>query len=285
MKEKQMRTGMSTACFFGRVYNEQALVEMAKLGVKEAEIFFSAHMEYRPDYIKEIQKICDGEGIAVRSVHALPTQFEPQLFSLHNRQLEEALGVYDEVLAAAQALGAGVYVFHGPMRLKIAKNTPVDFQFAGERTSMLADRAKPYHVALCYENVHWCWYRYPGFARELVQNSTSDNLYFTLDMKQAAQSGYDVLQYIDDMGARLRHIHVCDYENHPEKGVIPCLPFRGQTDWTSVRQRLREIRYSYLLMLEVYANDYGGYGELKQTYDAFTQFFAGQAPDEKKPAV
>ena len=138
---------------------------------------------------------------------------------------------------------------------------------------MLADRALAYGVALCYENVHWCWYRFPGFARELAAHAQNGNLYFTLDMKQAAQSGYDVLEYIDDMGGRLGHVHVCDYIRDEEKGVVPCLPFHGQADWPSVRKKLREVRYAGWLMLEVYASDYDTYADLKRNYNEVTQFF------------
>ncbi len=274
-----MRTGMSTACFFGKVYNEQALREIAKLGIRDAEIFFSAHMEYQKGFIRELRHIRDGEGMRIGSVHALPTQFEPQLFSRHQRQFEEALGVFDEVLGAAAALAAENYVFHGPMRIKIAKNVPVDLDFAAERAFLLAERAKTYGVALCYENVHWCWYRYPGFAKELSARCKSDNLFFTLDMKQAAQSGYDVLDYVDDMGKRLKHIHLCDYRKDAEKGIIPCLPFSGQADWEAIREKLVETGYDQMLILEVYANDYRTYAELKDNYDRVTRFFEPSVPD------
>lgn len=268
-----MNVGISTACFFGRVYNEAALREIGRLGVREAEIFFSAQMEYRPPFVRELVRICEAEDIRMVSVHALPTQFEPQLFSSHGRQYEEALGVFDQVLDAANMLGAGIYVFHGPVHLKIAKKLKLDMGFAGDRVSVLAERAKARGVALCYENVHWCWYNMPGFSRELSARVDSDNLFFTLDMKQAAQSGYSVFDYMDDMGGRMKHVHICDYRKHPENGVLPCLPFEGETDWETVRQRLADMRYEGVLMLEVYANDYTGYAGLQDCYERVGAFF------------
>lgn len=110
-----MVTGISTACFFGGPFNEEALQIIGNMGVSDVEMFFSASMEYEKNFLDELLKICMGEGMRIRSVHALSTQFEPQLFSIHPRQVAEAMDVYKRVLEAAQVLGAGIYVFHGPM--------------------------------------------------------------------------------------------------------------------------------------------------------------------------
>ncbi len=268
-----MKTGMSTACFFCKLYNEDAVREIARLGVKEIEIFFSARMEYQKAFTDEIKRICDGEGIRVRSVHSLCTQFEPQLFSDHGRQFEEALCVYHEVLDAAANLGAEVYVFHGAMYLKRAKTFRLDYEWVGERISLLAEQAKENQVKLAYENVHWCWYHEPGFAKELLRYTSSDNLYFTLDIKQAAQSGHDVFAYMDDMGDRLAHVHVCDFKKDPQKGIIPCLPFAGEMDWQGMKERLAQMNFDGMMMLEVYPADYSSYDELLENYGKVEAFF------------
>lgn len=268
-----MKTGMSTACFFSRELNENALREIAKLNIKNAEIFFSAQMEYRPDFINELVRIQENEGLNIVSIHALPTQFEPQLFSTHPRQYEEAMGVFENVLQAARQLSASIYVFHGPVYLKIARKLNLNMEFVGERLTHLANLAQSYGVALCYENVHWCWYNSPGFATALKQHTHSDNLYFTLDMKQAAQSGFPVLEYMKDMGNKLRHVHVCDYKLDEERGIVPCLPFEGEANWEGIRNKLIEIGYDGYLMLEVYATNYGKYAELKDTYNQVHQYF------------
>lgn len=278
-----MRTGMSTACFFGREYNEDALRVMGKLGVHDAELFFSANQEYAPQYLHEVRSICNGEGIRIRSVHAMGTPFEPQLLSFHDRQYREALAVYHEVLAAAEFLESSVYVFHGPMFLKRARGFHPDYEFAGERVSYLADLAAQYNVALCYETVHWCWYHFPEFAGELLRHVTSDNLYFTLDLKQAAQSGFSPIDYIDGMDGRLKHVHVCDFTKRPDGSILPCLPFHGQADWGAVRSRLDDVGFDDWLILEVYMNDYSSYGELMDNFNELTQYFAGPA-DAASPA-
>lgn len=270
-------TGMSTACFFGRQYNEDALRTMGELGVRDAELFFSARSEYAPSFLHEVRAICDGEGIRIRSVHAFGTQFEPQLLSFHDRQYQEALVTYHEVLAAAEYLDAGAYVFHGPMYLKRARKFAPDYAFAGPRVSYLADVAADYGVALCYETVHWCWFHFPDFAGRLLENVDSDNLYFTLDLKQAAQSGYSPIQYIDAMDGRLKHVHLCDFTVRADGSIMPCLPFAGQSDWNAIRSKLQDISFDGWLMLEVYMNDYSTYAELWQNYEAVRQFFARPA--------
>jgi len=268
-----MVTGISTASFFGGPFNEEALRIIGKMGVRNVELFFSAHMEYQKPFLDEVLQICKGEGMQIRSVHALSTQFEPQLFSRHQRQAEEAMDTFKCVLEAAQVLGAGIYVFHGPMRVKVARKFTPDFEMIGERTYRLAEEAKKYGVKFTYENVHWCWYQSPGFAKQLMEHCPSDNLFFTLDMKQAAQSGYDMFQYIDDMGDRLAHIHLCDYRKDAEEGIIPCAPFEGEADWQGMRNKLDEIFYEGLLMLEIYLNNYRDYDDLYRIYDDVRRFF------------
>lgn len=269
-----METGMSTACFFCRLYNEESVRRMADMGIKDIELFFSAMVEYKKPFTDEIRRICDGEGVRVRSVHALCTQFEPQLFSMHERQREEAFSIYRQVLDAAAELSAGIYVFHGPMNVKRAKTLHVNYERTGERVTVLAEEAKQRGVRLTYENVHWCWYARPGFARNVLAHTYSDNLYFTLDIKQAAQSGYEVAEYIDDMGDRLAHIHVCDYRKDPKRGMIPCLPFDGEMDWDGMKAKLNEMNYNGLMMLEVYPSDYKTYDDLLDNYNEVKQFFA-----------
>lgn len=268
-----MEAGMSTACFFCRLYNEDSVREIAKLGIKDIELFFSAMMEYKKPFTDEIRRICDGEGMRVRSVHALCTQFEPQLFSMHERQREEALSIYSQVVDAAAELSAGIYVFHGPMNLKHARTFHVNYERAGERVTVLAEQARQRGVKLAYENVHWCWYAQPGFAQNILKYTQSDNLYFTLDIKQAAQSGYEVTDYIGDMGSRLAHVHVCDYRKDPQKGIIPCLPFDGEMDFGSMKNKLEEVGYDGVMMLEVYPSDYKTYGDLLDNYRKVAEFF------------
>ena len=272
-----MKTGISTACFYGRELNEDAVLQIGELGVKNAEIFFSCMAEYEPSFAKKIKQICGDYGIKMVSVHAMPTQFEPQLFSFHPKQYAEALDIYGRVLDAGAILEAEVYVFHGPIHLKQAKKLDIDMEFAAERVRKIADMAAERSIAFCYENVHWCWFKKPEFAKNLLKYCDNDNLFFTLDLKQAAQSGCRVSEFIDAMGERLRHVHVCDYKIDREKGIIPVAPFCGDADFEYLRRRLSEQDYKGCLMLEIYKDNYNDYADLKSIYEKVDAFFNASA--------
>lgn len=268
-----MKTGMSTACFFGEQLNEDALRIIGQAGINCAEIFFSSRSEYAPSFVSTLRDIADGEGVGIRSVHAMSTMFEPQLMSIHPRQFEEAYGIFHEVLQAANRLGAEVYVFHGPMYLKTARKLNIDFPRIGERLTQLAQTAASYGVKLCYETVHWCWYQSPAFGQQILRFTDSDNLRFTLDMKQAAQSGYSPIAYIDQMDGRLEHVHVCDFRVDPQKGIMPVLPFSGEAPWDQLRKKITQLNFDGTLMLEVYTGNYGSVQELMDCYKAVQEFF------------
>lgn len=269
-----MELGMSTACFFGRLLNEEALREIGSMGIHLAEVFFAGQSEYKPSFLHELRQIARGEGIHIESVHAFGTQFEPQLFSVHPRQRWEARETLYQVLEAAEFLGADTYVFHGPPHLKVARRLEIDYASAGRVVSEIADLAAGYGVRLCYETVHWCWYQSPDFAPRLLEHTTSDNLFFTLDMKQAAQSGYETNEYIDKMDGRLAHVHVCDFRIDPDRGTVPCMPMKGQADWDGLRDKLHEVDFSGDLMLEVYTRDYDTREELWDSYEAVRSYFS-----------
>lgn len=269
-----MNVGMSTACFFGRLLNEEALREIGDMGIHLAEVFFAGQCEYRPSFVHELRRIAREKDIHIRSVHAFTTQFEPQLFSIHPRQFQEAKETLYQVLDAAAALGADTYVFHGPPYLKRARKLEVDYPRVGQTMSEIADLAAEYGVRLCYETVHWCWYHFPDFAPRLLEHVSSDNLFFTLDMKQAAQSGYEMTEYIDKMDGRLAHVHVCDFAVDPERGTVPRMPMQGQADWSGLRDKLREVDFKGDLMLEVYTRDYDTREQLMDSYEAVRSYFA-----------
>ncbi len=266
-----MKVGISTACFYLREFTEDAIKSIGKMGIKYAEIFFSSMQEYEEDYIKKLKVICDDYDVKIHSVHPLPIQFEPQLFSYHERQYGDSFKIYKKVLKSAEILGASVYVFHGGVNIKPAVKRRTNFEFFGNRVDVIADAAKDYGVKFAYENVHWCNFNYPGFAQMLIDNTKTDNLYFNLDLKQAAQSGYDACEYISAMGDRLINIHACDYTISEEKGVYPCIPFTGKTDWVQLKEILKD--FKEFMMLEIYNGDYTDYHELKRVYLQLKEYF------------
>lgn len=266
--------GISTACFFPNLYTEQAVDIIGKSGIKNIEVFFSCLSEYKKSFIKDLSEQITDNGISVYSVHALSTQFEPQLFTAQKRAKQEAQDIYRQVLEAASALKAQAYVFHGPSNLKHSKKLVLDYPFIAETISSLADVAREYGIKLAWENVHWCWYSKPEFATELLKQPGLENLYFTLDIKQAAQAGYDPTDYIRNTADRLVNIHICDYSYNEERGVYPVLPFKGRMNFESFKNTLKETGYNKALIYEVYRESYKDHADLFDNYNKIVSFFS-----------
>jgi len=266
--------GMSTACFFGKRYTEQSIDIMGRMGIKYIEVFLSGASEYRETFIRDLKKRISDNGIEVYSVHALSLQFEPQLFSRHERQKNDAMDVFKRVLHAGATLGARVYVFHGPADIKKARTLIIDYARAGKFVTEIAEIAKRYGLKFSYENVHWCWYGQPGFAGNLAPYVKTDNVYYTLDIKQAAQSGFRPEMYVEDMKERLVNVHLCDYIHDPDRGIVPKLPFKGEFDFGRLKHALRRIGYEGAMMLEVYGDDYPTYEALAENYEKVVRFFS-----------
>lgn len=265
--------GMSTACFFPKVYNEDAIDVMGRMGISNIEIFFSCMTEYKKEFVNELKRRAEFWGIRVNSIHAFNLQFEPQLFSMHDRARNEAIDIYRQVLEAGAVLNADSYVFHGPGNLKRAQKLILNYSYIAEKTQPLADMAKAHNLKLSWENVHWCWYASPDFPQKLLPLLSEDSLYFTFDLKQAVQSGFLPTEYIKQMGGRLSNIHICDVAFDEEAGCVPMLPFHGSIDYDNMKSALKEIDYRGPLILEVYSRNYNSNQELFDNFMQVKNFF------------
>ncbi len=265
--------GMSTACFFPHIYNEDAIDLMGKMGIENIEVFFSCISEYDKGFVAELKRRADTCGINIKSIHAFSLQFEPQLFSRHERARREALDVYQRVLEAGAVLGADTYVFHGPANVKRAKSLVLDYEYVASCTDPIAQMASSFGIKLAWENVHWCWYEKPDFPERLLPLLTTDNLYFTLDVKQAVQAGFSPVDYVYGMQGRLVNIHICDIRHDETLGVIPMLPFHGDLSFEHLKKCLHETGYDAMMILEVYSNNYKDHTELADNFHQVKDFF------------
>ena len=269
-----MILGMSTACFFPHTYTEQTIEKMARMNIRHIEVFFCCQSEYKKSFVSDLKKRADDAGIDVYSIHALSLQFEPQLFSPHARARQHSMDIYRQVLEAGAALGAGTYTFHGPSNVKKARKFTVNYPTTAQYADPLADMAKSYGIRLAWENVHWCWYAEPDFPAKLLPHMASDNLYFTLDVKQAAQAGHDPSEYIAAAQGRIVNVHICDFVHSAEQGIAPRLPFEGEMDFGRLRRDLARADYNGGMMLEVYSHDYKDLAQLQSCYERVAGCFA-----------
>lgn len=260
-----MEIGISTASYFTRMYTEEALVPIAKLGASVCEVFLATHCEYTDEFsnvlLCELQKANSINPLRVHSVHALTNQFEPELFSRNDRAYSDSLATFEKVLQVAKKIGATHYTFHGATMLKRAIKYNFDFDHISNRVNRLVEIAATYGVKFCYENVHWTFFSHPSYFASL--RDLCPSLGCTFDIKQAMQSGVDYNEYFEVMKGRLQTVHLCDYN---EEGKTE-IPGKGKFDFVTFFKRLREIGYDDVCLLEVYAKDYKNDQELKESFE------------------
>lgn len=260
-----MKVGISTASLFMRKDNEDALPFLDGLGVKNAEVFLSSFSQYGKEYGEFLAK--RRGQVCVDSVHALNTQFEPQLFSRHDGVRKDAYTVLEKVLEAASALGAKYYSFHGVTRAKKAARSGENDHFPSmiEGFGRLIDFCQSRGVTLCLENVEWSTYNRPSVFKRL--SAELPTLRGVLDIKQARLSGYPYETYLSEMGECLAYAHLSDIQD----GGKMCLPGKGGFDFDTMIERLQDVGFDGALLIEVYEKDYAHVEELKTSYEYLSE--------------
>lgn len=257
-----METGISTASFFPRLYTEDALTEIASLGVNVSEVFFASRCEYTDEFGDVLlDRLARAENMRVHSVHALTNQFEPELYSPNDRAYGDAIATFESVCKVAQKIGAKNYTFHGATMLKKAVRYSFNYDLITQRVNILCDLAEKYGVTLCYENVHWAYFCNPAFYAAIKDRCPK--LGATLDIKQAMQSGISWRDYLDVMKGRLKTVHLCDYD---DSGNL-CLPGKGAFDFVALYRALAEAGFDGPCLMEVYTKSYKEENELKAAFE------------------
>ncbi len=248
-----MKVGISTASLFLDLNTEDATEFLAKNNVGVCEIFLTARSEYEKSFAEELVK--RKGNMLVNSVHALTTQFEPQLYSKNSRAYEDAFNTLTTVLETAKIIGAKNYTFHGYARIK---KTPIkiDYDTCGDFTNKIAEKCAEYGVNLSYETVHWCYYNYIGFFREMKKRCPI--LKGTLDIKQARQSDIFYGDFITEMGKDISTVHITDIGSDGKM----CLPGFGEFNFDEMFSRLKDVGFNGTVLTEAYRNDFCNREEL-----------------------
>lgn len=253
-----MQTGISTASLFNRFNTEDALLYLSKNNVECVEVFLETYREYNKEF-GEFLKTRKG-NVTVNSIHTLTTQFEPQLYSINQRAQEDSFELLEGTLQAGKALNAKNYTFHGSARIKRTPLT-INFERHAELTQRIIDTCAKYDITLAYENVHWCYYNYIGFFKEL--KSRTKGLKGTLDIKQARQSGIDYREFLKEMGEDIVTVHLSDIDCNGKM----CLPGKGTIDFNDLFTRLKDVGFNGSAIIEAYQNDYDDTKELFESLD------------------
>ena len=259
-----MQVGISTASLFGKYSVEDAPARIAAFGASICEVFLNTFSEYRDEFIGLLSERIHKHNLRVYSIHPMGTQFEPQLFSLHIRQREDAFRIYEQVLQAGRALGASCYVMHGPSTMYGAVRN-MELERIGPIVQTLCEMAKEYGLVHAWENVSWCLFHEPSFGLRLLDATKADDLRFTLDIKQAVRSRYTPLEYIEAVGERLINLHICDYIES-SNCVQPVLPGQGKCNLEELYCALLNTGYNGPAILEVYSDLYEDENELEKSF-------------------
>lgn len=257
-----MQTGISTASLFGRFHTEDGLEFLQKNNVQTTEVFLESYSEYTKEFGKLLKSV-KGD-MPVHSIHTLTTQFEPTLYSLNDRAMADSYKLLENTLQCAKEIDAKYYTFHGVARVKRTPMT-INFDRVGFYTQKIIDLCAKYGVILAYENVHWAYYNYVGFFKQLKERT--QGLKGTLDIKQARQSNLDYKDLIKEMAQDIVTVHLSDIN---EQGKM-CLPGKGVTDFKELFSRLKDVGFDGALLLEVYQNDFKTTKELFDSLDFITQ--------------
>ena len=254
-----MRVGVSTASLFMRQDNEEALQTLNILGIEITEVFLTSYFQYGKEYA---QRLLQHRGdICVNSVHALTSQYEPQLFSRHDGVRQDAYGMLGKVMEGAQLLGASYYTFHGITRAKKAERSETwdDYERWGKGFCDLLAFCRGYGVTLCLETVEWASYNRPGVFQKIAEYAP--DLRGVLDIKQTRIAGHGYGKYLTEMGDRIAYAHLSDVT---AEGKM-CLPGKGTFDFDDLIWRLKDVGFDGALLLEAYERDYDDVSQLKQS--------------------
>jgi len=253
-----MKAGISTASFFNRIHNEDAFIQLKNLGCDLTEVFFTTYSEYEEEFAKKMAGLQD--GLTVHSVHALGTQFEPELYNVSSRVRLDAEKIFKKVCRAAQILNAKYLTFHGPYRLK-KKPYNIDYKKFGTRTNEIIQIAEEYGLKLSYENVHYAFFNEPFFFQKLKEFCPM--LYGTLDIKQSIQGGIDPYDILEAIGDRLSTVHICDIQSNNETAAIG----KGIFDFEKLINTLKGKKINAPIILELYSKDYLTLDDLKKNFE------------------
>ena len=253
-----MKIGLSTATFFGKEVTEDTFKLIQGMDISVCEVFMTTFSEYQPDFANLINS--RKNNLEIYSVHSLTTHFEPMLFNMAERTRNDAFSILNMFLSNAKAIGAKSYTFHGPTMLrKIPYN--INFDDFGEKVNNLAQLVEGFGLNLSYENVHWAYFNAPSFFVELKKRCP--DIFCTLDIKQAMQSGLTYSDFLPVMADRLNNVHISDFD---EGGNI-CVPGKGIVDFERLFKALKDFGYDGNMMLELYSKNYNNYDELHRSLE------------------
>lgn len=227
-----MRIGMGTTCVYP-LGLEEAFRTAAELGFDGVEVMVTR--DETTQSAAPVRALAERYGMPVLSVHA------PVLLLTHFVWGRDPRVKLERSAALAAELGADTVVVHPPFRWQA--------DYAHDFLDIVRSTADGTGVAVAVENM----FPWKVAGRSMAAYSPGWNPLpmdcdaVTLDFSHAALSGLDGLELAEELGGRLRHVHLCDgsgaldesrvFDEHlvPGRGTQPVaevLRLLGATGWS-----------------------------------------------------
>lgn len=242
-----MEIGASSACFYP-LETERSLLHIAELGFSHCEIFFNAHSELKPLFIKNLKTVKDAYGIDVVSLHPYGSFGEGyDFFSGYKRRFDDAMESYKRYYEAAGILGAKYIVMHGAGKL-----FDINMDEYAQRYSKINEVARSYGCNVAHENVVNFVSATPEFS-SFMKGKLGEDYKMVLDIKQARRAGYEPEEFIKAAGKNIVHVHLSDYNDRYDC-ISPCE--EGHFDFEGLFSCLHKTGYNGKYIIELYSDGY-----------------------------
>jgi sugar phosphate isomerase/epimerase len=255
--------GLSTASFYP-LETEKVIEKISKLGFNVIEVFFNTTSELTMEYVLDLKKICDEYGVKVNSIHPFTSFAEPYFFFTdYVRRFNDGCDLYEKYFNLAAVLGAKIFNFHGDLLQR--KTTPDEY---AEIYYKLYTVAKKHEILFSQENVSRCLSGKSDFLKKL-SDILGDNIYFTLDIKQANRAGEDPYSFVEKIGNKIVLVHINDF-NEENDCLLPCY---GKYDLKKIKKKLDEKEFKGYYIIEVYSQNYKELKEIEQSKNMLEKLF------------
>jgi sugar phosphate isomerase/epimerase len=221
-----IRVGMSTTCVYP--LEPEHAFRLAKLaGYDGIEIMVTQEEStQQPEPLLELSR---RYSLPILSIHA------PVLLLTHFVWGRDPRVKLERTAALGAAVGAESIVVHPPFRWQST--------YASNFLAIVREISAKHHVEIAVENM-FPWRAAgrnlkayaPGWDPRIMDCDA-----VTLDFSHAALSGVDSLEFADDLGDRLRHVHLCDGSGAIGEGQIfdeHLLPGHGREPVAEVLEML-----------------------------------------------
>jgi len=230
---------MSTTCVYPQ--GPEHAFRMAKLaGFDGLEVMVT--QEEATQQADVLRDLSERYGLPVLSIHA------PVLLLTHFVWGRDPGVKLDRTAELAAAVGADSVVVHPPFRWQAG--------YAQEFLRIVRETSERHDVEIAVENM----FPWRAAGKNLKAYSPGwdprvmDCEAVTLDFSHAALSGVDSLAFAQDLGDRLRHVHLCDGSGAIGEGQIfdeHLLPGHGREPVAEVLSMLAEREWSGSVVAEV----------------------------------